>query len=263
MKIKDILQIFDQADAFMILDYLFSYTRTEVILNMNKDLRAEDIDKVKKIKILYDKNIPIEYILGFKYFYGRKFFTDKNVLIPRFDTEILVDEIVNMDKDIKKGLEIGVGSGIIAISLSLEKNIDFMGVDINEDALKLSRKNADSLSCDRVKFIKSDIYENVEGKFDIIVSNPPYINYEDMKTLDQKVLKEPKLALYGGEDGLYFYREIIKGSGAYLNQDGILAFEIGYDQKEAIFEILDGYGYKKHYCRKDFNGFDRVIIARR
>lgn len=263
MKIRDILQMFEEADAFMVIEYLFSYDKTKAILNINKDLAREYIDKLEEIKAEYDKKIPIEYILGYKYFYGRKFLTDKNVLIPRYDTEILVDEIVNLAYPMKNGLEIGIGSGIISISLSLEKNIDVLGVDINKDAIRLSKKNAEALSCKMVDFIESDIYENVRGKFDLIVSNPPYINYEDMKELDPKILKEPRKALYGGVDGLDFYRRIIKDSSNYLNKDGILALEIGYDQKNPIFDILDKYGYKNHYCKKDFNDFDRVIIARR
>ena len=184
-------------------------------------------------------------------------------MIPRFDTEILVDEIIKINRKFDNILEIGIGSGIISITLNLELNSKVLGVDINEKAIELSKKNAESLNATNIEFIYSDLYENVNSKFDLIVSNPPYIDKKDFNSLETKILKEPRSALFGGDDGLYFYRKIINQASDYLNEDGMLAFEIGYNQRESIFEILDENGFENRYCIKDFNGFDRVIIARR
>ncbi len=263
MVIKDVFTLFDKSDCLMVLEKLYDYSYSDCILHYNDTIDEDYEKKILEYKKLYDRDIPIEYILGFKYFYNRKFETDENVLIPRFDTEILVDEIIKLDRKFDNILEIGIGSGIISITLNLELGSKVLGVDINEYAIDLSKKNATNLKVDNVDFIYSNLYENVDGKFDLIVSNPPYIDLEDFENLETKILKEPKSALYGGEDGLYFYRNIIADSKDYLNENGVIAFEIGYNQKESIFEILENNGYFNHKCIKDFNGFDRVIIARR
>ena len=245
MVIKDIYNLFDKSDCLMILEKLYNYSFSDSIIHSNDKINENDEKTILEYKKLYDEDIPIEYILGFKYFYNRKFYTDPNVLIPRFDTEI------------------GIGSGIISITLNLELNSKVLGVDINKKAIELSKKNAESLNATNVEFIYSDLYENVNSKFDLIVSNPPYIDKKDFNSLETKILKEPRSALFGGDDGLYFYRKIINQASDYLNEDGMLAFEIGYNQRESIFEILDENGFENRYCIKDFNGFDRVIIARR
>lgn len=263
MVISDLYNLFDKSDCLMILEELFGYNFTDAIIHSN-DLIDDTKEKtILEYKKQYDDDIPIEYILGFKYFYNRKFFTDRNVLIPRFDTEILVDEIIKLNRKFDNILELGIGSGIISITLNLQLHSKVLGVDINESAIRLAKKNSENLKATDVEFIYSNLYENVEGKFDLIVSNPPYIDEVDYRELDKKILKEPKSALYGGVDGLYFYRKIIEKANEYLNENGVIAFEIGYNQKKSIFKILDEHGYINHKCIKDFNGFDRVIIARR
>ncbi len=263
MVIQDIYSLFDKSDCLMILEKLYNYSFSDSIIHSNDEVNENDEKTILEYKKLYDEDIPIEYILGFKYFYNRKFDVDYNVLIPRFDTEILVDEIIKTNHKFENILEIGVGSGIISITLNLELNSKVLGVDINENAIELSNKNAEGLNAGNVEFIYSDLYENVNSKFDLIVSNPPYIDKKDFNSLETKILKEPRSALFGGDDGLYFYRKIINKACDYLKDDGMLAFEIGYNQKESIFKILDANGFNNHYCVKDFNGFDRVIIARR
>ena len=211
---------------------------------------------------------PIAYILGNREFMGLDFFVKEGVLIPRPDTETLVEEIINICNN-KTGLnilDIGTGSG--AITVSLAKYLDkshIVSVDISDIALEIASKNAVSNKVDeRIDFIKSDVFSNVsrENKFDIIVSNPPYIKREVIKKLNKDVQKEPIIALDGGYDGLDFYRKIINESEKYLKFNGYLCFEIGYDQKEDVIGIIKNKErYINTYSKKDLYGNDRIIIT--
>ena len=211
---------------------------------------------------------PIAYIIGNREFMGLDFFVQEGVLIPRPDTETLVEEIINICNN-RTGLnilDIGTGSG--AITISLAKYLDkshVISADISDIALEIASKNAISNNVDeRIDFIKSDVFSNVpkEEKFDLIVSNPPYIRKVDIDGLDRQVKDfEPYNALEGGEDGLDFYRQITKESIDYLKQGGILAYEVGHDQAEDVSEIMKSYGYTKIYKKKDIQGIDRVVIG--
>ena len=211
---------------------------------------------------------PIAYIIGNREFMGLDFFVQEGVLIPRPDTETLVEEIINICNN-RTGLnilDIGTGSG--AITISLAKYLDkshVISADISDIALEIASKNAISNNVDeRIDFIKSDVFSNVpkEEKFDLIVSNPPYIRKADIDGLDRQVKDfEPYNALEGGEDGLDFYRQITKESIDYLKQGGILAYEVGHDQAEDVSEIMKSYGYTKIYKKKDIQGIDRVVIG--
>lgn len=193
------------------------------------------------------------------------FYVDENVLIPRADTENLVEEVIKICKEKEKCkiLELCTGSGAIAISLKKYlSNVDIVATDISNEALKVAKKNEKKiLKSECIQFIQSDMFENIKGKFDIIVSNPPYIKTEIVKKYDLKY--EPILALDGGQDGLRFYKTIIENGYRYLNNNGVLALEIGYDQKDDVTNIVnDTKKYKETYCKKDLGGNDRVFIVK-
>ena len=204
---------------------------------------------------------PFAYIVGEKEFMKLKFMVNKNVLVPREDTEILVLEAIKQCR--KKILDLCTGSGCIAISLSKYiQNAEIDASDISARTLSVAKKNA-VLNEANVNFIKSDLFENIEDKYEMIVSNPPYIRSADMKTLQKEVLKEPKRALDGGESGLDFYEKILKEAKEYLTDDGLILFEIGYDQAEEVMNLAKKYNYKKVRKIKDLSGNDRVIIVER
>lgn len=190
-----------------------------------------------------------------------RFFVNDNVLIPREDTEILVQEAIELNK--KSILDMCTGSGCIAISLA--KYIEGAivdAVDISKEALELAEKNAD-FNAVKVNFINSNLFENISKEYDLIVSNPPYIPSLDIEELQSEVKNEPHIALDGGDDGLDFYKKISKEALKYLRVDGILMYEIGYDQAISVSNILKNCGYKDIKVIKDFGGNDRVVIARK
>ena len=211
---------------------------------------------------------PIAYIIGNREFMGLDFFVQEGVLIPRPDTETLVEEIINICNN-RTGLnilDIGTGSG--AITISLAKYLDkshVISADISDIALEIASKNAISNNVDeRIDFIKSDVFSNVpkEEKFDLIVSNPPYIRKADIDGLDRQVKDfEPYNALEGGEDGLDFYRKITNGSKAFLKNKGILAYEVGHDQAQDVSQIMQENGFEGIYTKCDLQGFERVVIG--
>lgn len=213
-------------------------------------------------KFLYD--IPIQYINNKAYFMGLEFYVNENVLIPRCDTEILVEEIIKIvNKDsLLKILDLCTGSGAIAISLKKYlNNIEIMASDISDKAIMVAKKNASIIGVD-VKFIESDLFNNINGKFDLIVSNPPYIKKFVIPSLDKQVRNEPILALDGGKDGLDFYRKISYDAKRFLNNNGYLCFEIGYDQRKEVEDILLQNGYINIYSKKDYGGNDRIVICK-
>lgn len=263
MKIKDILD--KKNDELTIaLSYLLDKSKSFIYLNPDYRLNDEEIEAVINIEDKLKEGQPLQYAIGHWEFYGLDLIVDDRALIPRFETEILVEYIINADVNKEKILDIGTGTG--AISLALAKNLDktsIIGVDISDKALALANENKVRLKTDNVQFIKSDLFNNINEKFDLIVSNPPYISEDDYKNLDDKLFLEPKSALVGGVDGLDFYREIIKKASDYLNIDGHLVFEIGYDQKVAINNLLIKSDFKNIQNIKDYNGFDRIIIAQK
>lgn len=187
-----------------------------------------------------EEGIPVQYIVGNVNFYGLELSVNENVLIPRFETEELVSKTINyLDKDNLKILDIGTGSGCIAITLSKKTNNFITAVDISKEALEVARSNALQNGVD-VEFYESDIFSNVDGKFDVIISNPPYIDESD-EVMDLVYNNEPHLALFAPNNGLYFYEEILKNAKNYLNDDYLIAFEIGYTQGEAIKSLAIKY----------------------
>lgn len=253
-------------------------------MNLNKDIEDDKLSEFEKMANERKEGRPIAYIVGNREFMGLDFHVEEGVLIPRPDTETLVDEVINIcSKDeyrLKENidiLDIGTGSGAITVSLAYYiKNSNLKSFDISEIALKVGEKNAkDNGVIARTEFIKSDLFsaleKNEDGalkeslkniKFDIIVSNPPYIKKDVIPTLDKQVKDyEPYNALEGGEDGLDFYRRITEESVKYLKSGGILAYEVGHDQSEDVSNIMKNCGYEKIYTKKDLQGIDRVVIG--
>lgn len=212
-------------------------------------------------------NIPLQYITNYQEFMKLDFYVDENVLIPRCDTEILVEEIIenysNNEKKSYKILDLCTGSGAIGISLAKYiKNAEVVCSDISEKAIEVAKKNSKINNIKNIEFLKSNMFENVIDKFDIIVSNPPYIKKEVIKELDKQVQNEPNIALDGGIDGLDFYRIIADNAYKYLNDNGGLFLEIGYDQKEDVINLFkENDRYKNIYSRKDLYGNDRIVVA--
>ena len=201
---------------------------------------------------------------------GIEFYVDEKVLIPQPDTEILVEEVLKIyEKNLNnkeennniKILDICTGSGAIAISISkILKNVDITASDISKDALEIAKKNAINNNVE-IEFIKSNMFENINNKYNIIVSNPPYIKTDIIKTLDRQVQNEPLIALDGGEDGLEFYRILVKESKKYLKENGFICMEIGFDQKEEVEKLLIDNNYSNIYCKKDLSENDRIVVA--
>ena len=212
------------------------------------------------------EDVPLSHLVGFEYFYDRKFKVTKDVLSPRMETEELIYKVVEYVKETKKNnlkiLDLCTGSGIIAITLKKELDqfsIDVVASDISEEAIKIAKENAQNHNAD-IRFIQSDIFNNIDDKFDIIVSNPPYIDRKDEVTMQDNVLKyDPHLALFAEEEGMYFYRKIIEQANDYLDENGVIFFEIGYDQKDKIIKLADMNGYSGEVY-KDINDRDRMAF---
>ena len=207
---------------------------------------------------------PVQYIVGNVDFYGYKINVNKNVLIPRFETEELIFKTINLIKknlnENIKVLDIGTGSGCISIALKKEiPGLDITAVDISEDALVVAKNNALENNCE-INFIKSDLFNNIDDKYDLIISNPPYISYDE-QIMDIVKKNEPHLALYAKNDGLYFYEEIIKNSSNYLNDKNIIAFEIGYLQANEIKKMAHKYYPNSNIIiEKDMQEKDRFVF---
>ena len=206
---------------------------------------------------------PIQYIIGYTDFYGRDFLCKKGVLIPRFDTESLIDAVLPIIKDGDSVADICCGSGCIGLTLALEKNVNVLLADISSYALDLTKENANKFNLiDKVNIVKHDVFNGeLSGKFSLIVSNPPYIKSAEMAGLSAEVKNEPSLALDGGEDGLVFYRHMISKYKPNLENGGVMAFECGYDQADAVAEIFKENGFCNIKKIKDYNNIERAVTA--
>lgn len=276
MKIKEILEygrnnLIDKEEPLklskMLLKHLLNVSDSYFVINSEEELDLLVEEKFKEGINLLNEGTPLQYITNYQEFMKLDFYVDSNVLIPQPDTENLVEEVLNLlSKDNKKKnvLDLCTGSGAIGISIAKYSESKVIMSDISKNALEIAKKNAiNNLVIDNCKFILSDMFEKIDGKFDIIVSNPPYIKRKVINTLSAEVQNEPILALDGGEDGLEFYRNIAKNAYKYLNKDGILALEIGYDQKEEVIKLLEEIGkYTDIYCKKDFGNNDRIIVCK-
>ena len=239
---------------------LFSNNLSEQMSKENEDKYFSLIEKHIK------EDVPLSHLVGFEYFYDRKYKVTKDVLSPRMETEELIYKVIEYIKASNKNnlkiLDLCTGSGIIAITLKKELeqvSVDVIASDISEEAIEVAKENAQSHDA-TIKFIKSDIFNNIDNKFDIIVSNPPYIDRKDEVTMQDNVLKyDPHLALFAEEEGMYFYRKIIEQANDYLNENGVMFFEIGYDQKDKIIKLADINGYSSEVY-KDINDRDRMAF---
>ena len=254
--------------ARLLLQYILKKTRQYIIVYDNKDIsKKEQFEYFINIEKL-TKGVPLQHITHLQEFMKMDFFVDENVLIPRPDTEILVEEAIKIAQRMKapKILDLCTGSGAIAISIAKNvSNAEIYAVDISEKALKVARKNAERLEVvKKVKFIKSNLFNEIgKNKFDIIVTNPPYIKKEDIQYLSDEVQNEPLLALDGGLDGLDFYRKILNQAIDYMKFDGYICMEIGYNQKEEVLELIkQNNQYTDTYSKKDLHGNDRIIVTR-
>ena len=255
----------EESLAKFLLMYMLDETTEQFSNKLSEELSVEQENRYFD---LINKNInedtPLSHLVGFDYFYDRKFKVTKDVLSPRMETEELIYKVLEYIKKSKKDsfriLDLCTGSGIIAITLKKEivkKYTEIVASDISEKALSIAIENADNNNAN-ITFIKSDLFDNISGKFDLIISNPPYISYKDKITIKDSVLNyDPHLALFAEEDGIYFYRKIIENAVHYLSKDGVIFFEIGYDQKEKIFEL----GKNNNFITtvyKDINNRDRI-----
>ena len=254
----DVLQA--DAEISLLLDSV-NFSKKDFLLG--KELSSENLSKINfLIKKRITEKIPMQQLVGYSYFMGEKFIVNEHVLIPRPETELLVQEITELKG--RKILDIGTGSGCIAIMTQKITGMVVSACDISQKALEIAQINAQNL-CANVEFIHSDLFSNISGKFDIIVSNPPYIPLSEMPNLQEEVaLKEPHSALFASdENGIEFYKKIIEKSHQYLNEAGHVAFEAGMGQYKYIVQILEQNQFCNIRVIKDFSGIERIIIAQK
>ena len=252
-----------ELDARLLLEFICHTDRNALYAHGDQEIEEEKMQDFLQLIEKRAVHIPLQHLTGEQNFMGLDFLVNEHVLIPRQDTEILVEEIMRDLHDGIRILDMCTGSGCILLSLLHYSNdCSGVGVDVSEDALAVARQNADRLAEKQAVFIQSDLFEKVEGSFDLIVSNPPYIRSQEIAGLMPEVREhEPHLALDGKDDGLHFYREIIKGAMPHLKRGGQLFFEIGYDQGEAVQALLAANGYTEIAVVKDYAGLDRVVYG--
>lgn len=254
--------------ARVILQYTLKKPREYLIIYDNKEVTVQQREEyVKNIKRLIAGE-PLQYITGLQEFMKINFVVTKDVLIPQPDTEILVEEVIGIAQKIENPtiLDLCTGSGAIAISLAKNvPNSKIFATDISKKALEIAKQNAKLNGVlNNIEFVESNLFDKIKNqKFDIIVSNPPYIPTADIKTLPKDVRQEPQVALDGGKDGLDFYRKIGENGYKFLNRQGYLCLEIGYNQRKEVLQIIESQKrYVETYCKKDLCENDRVIITR-
>lgn len=260
--------------ASKLLQYILNQTREEIIINSFEEVSKNyEEDYLKELEKIIN-GMPLQYITHKQEFMGLNFYVDENVLIPQPDTEILVEEAINLIHSFEKidkvqVLDLCTGSGAIAVSIiKYVPNVKVFASDISKKALEVANKNVINNKVKNVELLESDMFENLKNyKFDFIVSNPPYIESNTIKNLSKEVQNEPEIALDGGKDGLKFYRIILKEAYKYLNKNGYLLLEIGYDQGEKILKLCKEYSCNLNLITKkpikDFGGNNRVIILQK
>ncbi len=267
---KNYLEKYKIQDIGLIVRILLAKTikvkKEELIIIKDKEVNEdEQIEYLKGLKDIADGK-PMQYITNNQEFMKLNFYVDENVLIPQPDTEILVEEVIKLSKSKKNILDMCTGSGAIAVALAYYlDNVKIVATDISNEALKIAKENYEKNKKKNViEFVCSNMFENINEKFDIIVSNPPYVETAEILNLDMQVQNEPHLALDGGKDGLKFYKLFANEAYKYLNDNGYLCLEIGYNQREKVVELLNKSNkYSEIYCKRDLSGNDRIIIAKK
>ncbi len=260
--------------ASKLLQYILNQTREEFIINSFEEVSKNYEENYLKELGKIINGMPLQYIMHKQEFMGLNFYVDENVLIPQPDTEILVEEAIKLIHSFEKldkvqVLDLCTGSGAIAVSiLKYVPNVKVFASDISKKTLEVANKNVINNKVKNVELLESDMFENLKNyKFDFIVSNPPYIESNTIKNLSKEVQNEPEIALDGGQDGLKFYRIILKEAYKYLNKNGYLLLEIGYDQGEKILKLCKEYSCNLNLITKkpikDFGGNNRVIILQK
>lgn len=249
-------------EATLLLEHVLHTDKNEFLLHPDREVSEEDVKTFLELATRRSQGEPVQYIIGSAPFYGLEFKVTPSVLIPRFDTEVLVEEALGVIKDGDKVLDLCTGSGCIAVTVKMYKpNADVYASDISLDAIVIAKENAEANNTD-ITFIHSDLLNDVENDLDVIISNPPYIKTSVIEGLDDIVKNhEPYLALNGGNDGLDYYRRIVADATKHLKKGGRLMMEIGYDQGEDLRTLLKDTGYLSIEIKKDLSGNDRVAMA--
>ena len=253
-------------DSELLLSKVIKKDRKFILLNLDKELNKSDQDRFKELVLKRSKGKPLAYLVGIKSFWNDNFKVNEKVLIPRPDSEIIIEQVLKIykNKDNLNFLEIGIGSGCIALSILKEKK-SFLstGVDLSHDCIEICRYNANKLGVgNRIKLLKSDVDNLIFRKYDLIISNPPYIKKFDLNKLDREIRDyEPKLALDGGIEGLSIIRKVIKKSSELIKTGGKLILEIGYDQRELVTKMLNENNFYINKIVKDLAKNDRCIIS--
>lgn len=257
---------FEIEAIYFLIEEIIGISRSQLILKSNEEIEKEKENTLKNAidRYVFD-NVPVQYIVGHTYFYNYKFKVNENVLIPRFDTEVLVEsvieEIKNSFNENIKIVDIGTGSGCIAISLCKElSNVSVDAIDISASAIEVAKCNAKALEAN-INFIENDMLEGINTRYDVIISNPPYIDINE-EIMDLVLNNEPKLALFSSENGLYHYKTIIDESLENLKENGFIAFEIPDNKCDKICEYARQF-YNNIKVIKDYNNQRRVLIIRK
>ena len=265
-------------DAWYLLEFVTGISRTMYYVKMQNKILSEQEKQYREFIETRASHIPLQHITGVQEFMGLEFIVNEHVLVPRQDTEVLVESVLEVLEPGMKVLDMCTGSGCILISLMKlygtsqaettgevtedEKMLCGVGVDISEEALKVAKANGEKIGV-KADFIQSDLFEKVSGKYDVIVSNPPYIRTVVIEELKEEVkCHDPFIALDGKEDGLYFYRKIVEKSLEYLSDGGRLLFEIGHDQGEEVKKLMEQAGFTGVTVKKDLAGLDRVVLGK-
>lgn len=250
-----------ELDAWFLLEHVTGCTRHVYFLHPEQEVTELQKQRYEELIQKRSFHIPLQYLTGSQEFMGLSFFVDEHVLIPRQDTEILVEEALCYLQDGMKVLDMCTGSGCILLSvLKLRDGLCGTGVDLSEKALGIARKNMRNLGI-RAEFLQSDLFTEVTERYDCILSNPPYICTKELDMLMEEVrLHEPRMALDGHEDGLYYYRKLVEQSPDYLTSGGMLFLEIGYQQADAVSKMMEK-DYRDIHVIKDLAGLDRVVYG--